>query len=248
MKTIYPIAFLLVLALTGCTSVQHISQVKVGYEVPGKQTDLASAATISQMIAPYKMQVDSKMNEVIAQLGTELTKKQPESTMGNWYIDAMMWGANTDGLHADLALCNYGGLRVPVITPGPLTMGEVFELSPFDNLLVIVEVPGIMLDSIFQHIATKDGWPVSSNVRLVISQKKLLQSWVDMKPVDPDKIYRVAVPDYVANGGDDTRWMIPLSRFQTTKLQRDIIIGYARESAKAGKEITASIEGRIISQ
>jgi 2',3'-cyclic-nucleotide 2'-phosphodiesterase (5'-nucleotidase family) len=138
------------------------------------------------------------MNKVIAVVKTELVKKQPESTMGNWCTDAMLWGIEKAGLHADFALMNYGGMRIPVITPGPLTMGELFELSPFDNALMIVDVPGNFVDTMFQHIASKDGWPVSDEVRMTISQKKMIQCTINGAPIDPAKTYKVLMPDYVA--------------------------------------------------
>jgi 2',3'-cyclic-nucleotide 2'-phosphodiesterase (5'-nucleotidase family) len=168
--------------------------------------------------------------------------------MGNWVIDAMMNGANTDGLHADFAIANYGGMRVPVITTGPFTMGEIYELSPFENMLVIVDVPGNLVDSLFQLIASRGGWPVSANVRLVIGQKQLISATINGSRIDPGRIYQVAMPDYVANGGDDAHFLIPLPRTITTKTQRSTLIRYAADTARSGNTITSNVEGRIITQ
>jgi hypothetical protein len=56
------------------------------------------------------------------------------------------------------------------------------------------------------------------------------------------------MPDYVANGGDGLKALIPLSRVQTSKLIRDILIEYALESTRMGQGISASIDGRITIQ
>ena len=98
------------------------------------------------MIEPYKSTLDVQMNEVIGTVSQEMTKKKPESTLGNWYADAMIAGTKKEGYPVDFAISNYGGLRVPYISAGPLTRGEIYELCPFDNLLVIVDVPGDILD------------------------------------------------------------------------------------------------------
>ena len=85
--------FLLVI-LASCTTVQHISKVNTSYAVPGGEPVVVADAAVASMIAPYKLQLDARMNEVIATLGNDLVKRQPESTMRNWFGDAMLWGAN----------------------------------------------------------------------------------------------------------------------------------------------------------
>ena len=236
--------FLTTLVLS-CTSVQHISKMNVSYDVPSTQTS-AATDTIQEMIEPYKSQLDDKMNQVIANVGTELSKKQPESTLGNWTSDALMAGIKRQGLSADFAVCNYGGMRVPVITVGPLTMGELYELSPFDNEIMIVDVPGNIVDSLFQHIAERNGWPVSGNIRMTMKDGKMLTCLINGKPIDPNTMYKVVTPDYVANGGDDARFMVGLKRMQTGFLQRDLIIQYAAETARMGNDINVTLEGRIV--
>jgi 2',3'-cyclic-nucleotide 2'-phosphodiesterase (5'-nucleotidase family) len=230
----------------GCAPVQHISKTDVSYTSVHQQPEGISGAAIAQMIAPYKAQLDDQMNEVLAVVTTEMTKKKPESSLGNWYCDAMMAYAKSNGYEADLAISNYGGLRVPYIMAGPLTRGEIYELSPFDNLTVIVDVPGNILDTIFQQIASTEGWPISADVRMQITNKQVSSCTINGSPIIADKIYKVIMPDYVANGGDELRLLIPLSRFQTGKLCRDILIEHAIETARLGKKVSAPVEGRII--
>ncbi len=246
MKNLKLLSFLFALLVYGCTTVQHVSKMEVSYDVPAAQTNPATDDAIEEMIAPYKSQLDSKMNVVVANLATELTKKQPESTMGNWFTDALMDGVERAGLSADFAINNYGGMRVPVITAGPLTVEEIYELAPFDNMLMIVDVPGNMVDTFFQYIAVRNGWPVSGNIRMTIKNENVMSCLVNGQSVDPDKTYRVAMPDYVANGGDDASFFVGLKRLQTGLLMRDLLIEYARETAAKGMDIQVFLEGRII--
>ena len=235
-------------ATISCTTVQHISKVNASYDVPGKQSDAATDAEIASIINPYKSQLDAEMNEVIANIAVDLTRQQPESNMGNWVTDAMMRGVAREGLAADFAVHNYGGMRVPTITAGPLTMGELYELSPFDNTLMIVDAPANIVDSLFHFIASKDGWPVSSEVDLVIRDQKLVSATINGQPVDRTKIYKIAVPDYVANGGDHTTFMIGTKRLQTGLLVRNLLVRDAAETARMGNSINVTIDGRIIKQ
>ena len=230
----------------GCTSVQHISRTDVSYQVMKPDPAVAPDAAVTAMVEPYKVQLDKVMNEVLGTIKVDLTKQKPESTLGNWVADVMLETLQQDGHQVDFSIVNYGGLRVPYLTAGPLTTGELFELSPFDNMIMIVDVPGSVLDTILQQIASLEGWPMSRGVRLVIKNKMLVSSQILNQPIDPTRIYKVATLDYVANGGDDMKSFVPLSRKQTGKILRDMLIADVKKATASGKEITSSIEGRII--
>ena len=248
MKNLKTLLFYFCCALyLSCHSVQHISKTDVSYVVPSPQTSTADAA-INETVAPYKAQLDAQMNSVVANVGTELTKKLPESTMGNWTADALISGIQRANMEGDFAICNYGGMRVSVITPGPLTMGEIFELSPFDNMIMVVDMPGNYVDSLFQLAASRGGWPVSKEIRMKMKDGKMTSCLINGKPLDPAKTYKVVTPDYVANGGDDARFMVGLKRVQSGFLQRDLIVQYAAETARMGKDINVVIEGRIVKE
>ena len=248
MKNLKTLLFYFCCALyLSCNSVQHISKTDVSYVVPSPQTSTADAA-VNQTVAPYKAQLDAQMNSVVANVGTELTKKQPESTMGNWTADALLLGVQRANMQGDFAVCNYGGMRVPVITAGPLTMGELFELSPFDNMIMVVDMPGNYVDTLFQLVAARGGWPVSKGIKMTIKDGKMTSCLINGQPIDPAKTYKVVTPDYVANGGDDARFMIGLKRMQTGFLQRDLIVQYAAETARMGNDIHVALEGRIVKE
>ena len=245
-KKITWVLFLFIALSSGCKSVQHISHTDVSYQEMKSDPAVTPDPTVTEMIEPYKVQLDSQMNEVVGNLKSDLTKQKPESTLGNWVADVMLESVRKEGYQADFSIINYGGLRVPSITAGPLTRGELFELSPFDNMVMVVDVPGKTLDTIFQLIASSDGWPVSKGVKMVISNKMVASSLVAGQPIDPVKIYKVATLDYVANGGDDMKPFIRLTRVQTSKILRDMLIDEALKNKAAGTDITSWIEGRII--
>lgn len=240
--------FFLALLVSGCTTIQHVSKTDVNYTVIKTDSGIPEDQEINTIVAPYKAQLDAVMNEIIAVLPAELTKQKPESTLGNFVTDVIMDRLRKEGFEVDLAVANYGGLRVPYLSAGPVTRGEIFELSPFDNTLMIVDVPGVKLDSFFLLIAESEGWPISKEARLVIQNKKLVSASISGRPLDPAKTYKVATLDYVATGGDNMKVLIPLLRKETGLLFRDVIIDYMKEATATGKTITASIEGRIVKQ
>jgi hypothetical protein len=51
----------------------------------------ASDSQVVRFLAPYKNELDAKMNIKIAELHEDFTKKQPECLLGNWMADAIKW-------------------------------------------------------------------------------------------------------------------------------------------------------------
>lgn len=195
-------------------------------------------------IMPYKKQIDTEMSVVICQSAVQMNKAQPESTMGNWACDAIAQKtAEYTGKTVDFAILNYGGLRVLSLPQGNLTKGNIFEVMPFDNLMVAVEMKGATLQQLFDHLAAKDGWPVSAAVRMTITKgKKAANISINGKTIDPDKTYVVATIDYIANGGDNCTFFANKPRTETGKFLRDAVIEYCA----AAKTIEPKIEGRVV--
>ena len=66
------------------------------------------------------------------------------------------------------------------------------------------------------------------------------------KTIDPSKIYTIAMPDYVANGGDQMEACLnAIARTDYPETIREMIIQYMEQLTSQGKTITSSIDGRI---
>lgn len=246
LNRIVSILVIISFVLCGCGSVQHISKSDVGYTAVSSTAASSSDEEISALLAPYKVKIDAEMSEVVGNVSRTLTKGKPESTLGNWVADAMQFETRKAGYESDFAICNYGGIRVNEVAAGPLTRGKVFEICPFDNYLVIVEVPGLILDSVMHRIAASGGWPISSTVEMVIKDNKPKSVRINQFLLDHHKTYRVVMPDYIANGGDGFDMLIPLPRTQTNLFQRDALIANAKAEMQEGDMINATIQQRII--
>ena len=78
-------------------------------------------------------------------LETPIRRLVPASPLGNLVTDAYL--AAVPG--ADVALNNSGGGLRADLPAGPLTYGSVFEVMPFDNLLVSLRLTGRQLRQVF---------------------------------------------------------------------------------------------------
>jgi len=137
---------------------------------------------------------------------------------------------------------NYGGIRIGEIPEGPITRGKIFELMPFDNMLVVLECPGNITAKLLHSFAASGGAPVSGNISMLIDGNKASHIKINGKSFDPNKTYRIAMPDYIARGGDKSDYLMDLPMLDTGVLIRDAII----ESVKNSKEpIMVKLDGRI---
>lgn len=202
---------------------------------------------IAEMIEPYKIQLDKTMNEVISYNEEELTKGKPSSTLTNWFSDVLL--DETQKLlteKIDFAVQNYGGIRVPFLAKGNVTVGTVYELMPFDNMMYVLDLKGGVVQEVFDKMAESGGWPVSRGVYFEIAFGKAKNARINDLPLDTMKIYRVAIPDFIANGGDNMMMLKGAKTYTTQALIRDLVINHLKSMKASGNTIKPNSEKRII--
>lgn len=221
----------------------HVSRAE-GKSVPVDLTVEDSASIV--LIAPYRDQLWDQMQEVIGTSATTLTREKPESTLGNWIADVIE--STAGGLFetpVDFAINNYGGIRLNTFAAGPVTVGGIYELMPFDNLVVVVSMNGVHVQQLLDQIAADGGWPVSRSVRFAISQKTAIDVTIGGAALDPGKTYRVAMSDYVAQGGDGRQFLRDLPREVHDFLIRDALIIHMRDLTSRGEQLVVVKDGRV---
>ena len=114
-----------------CPASAEISYIRIDESLPVD-------SSVLKFIQPYSTQLSATMNRVIGICEVELSKAKPESSLGNFFADALREQSEKHfERKIDLCVMNYGGLRLPNISAGNITVGTVFELMPFDNYLSI---------------------------------------------------------------------------------------------------------------
>lgn len=174
-----------------------------------KRLDSRTDGSIENIIAPYRQQVDSMRAKEIGTSPYEYERKSPE--MLNLLSDFVrVRGAELCGKPVDLAIMNKGGIRNS-LAAGPITQGEIIDIAPFDNSIVVMDIKGSDLIENLGIMAAQEGNGVSGNVNVLYdpSTKAINSATIDGKPINPDKTYRLATIDYLAAGND---YMEPLKR------------------------------------
>jgi len=236
----FGVAVAAALSLFGCS--RHFSAADSTYTQYSVTKDSVADPTAEKIIEPYRDSLSGKMNVVIGTSAKEMAKGQPESELGNFCAEAFLnYMRNALHQQADACIINNGGLRLPSLPKGEITVGKVFELLPFDNLLVVNTVSGDSLQKACDAIAKAGGWPIAG-IRLTIKDNKAVGVTVNGEPLSPTRSYKVVLSDYVANGGDNMFMLKSNASNNTGVLMRDAMIEYIRSLVLP---ITADLDRRI---
>lgn len=229
--------------LPGCHRPGQVTQIEsVSIPLDYSTSDTA----VSRIIAPYKKEHDAQMMEVLGQTDVAMVKEkdQPEHLLGNFVADVVYNASVKAGIKTDLCLLNNGGLRTS-LPKGDITRGKIFELMPFDNELVVVEITGDKMRDLLSYIVASGGLPVAG-LKMGIKGQVPVNVLINGQPFDKTKNYFVATSDYLSGGGDKMSFFASPVSIKTTGIRiRDALIDHCRNENAKGKKITAALDGRI---
>ncbi len=147
------------------------------------------------------------MNLPIGESATTLqTEREGEFALGNLIVDAML-ATDIDGQPADIAWHNNGGIRAG-LRKGGITYGQLYEVLPFDNQLMALDLTGGQVLEILEHsVADRAGGLQMAGITFQFSMsrpagRRVIEAYVGGEKLDPQRTYRVITIDYLATGGD----------------------------------------------
>ncbi|MEL6389957.1 MAG: 5'-nucleotidase C-terminal domain-containing protein [Bacteroidota bacterium] len=234
------------LSIIGCKSYEPL-ETKIDF-IRVSEADVTADQSIDATIAPYRSEMAEQMDVIIGELDTLLTKERPESNLGNWLADMLLEEVNEilPDRPVDFSVQNQGGIRVINVAPGPITIGEVFEVMPFDNKVAVITATGAETKVFFDHLARGRGWPVSAGTSFKIKNGKAIDIKINGTPLIDENIYRFAIPDYIANGGSGSDFLREYEREDVNRLIRELFVEHIEEDTADNIIQTAQKEGRII--
>ncbi|WP_372948850.1 5'-nucleotidase C-terminal domain-containing protein [Mariniphaga sp.] len=199
---------------------------------------------------PYKNILEKDMSRVIAVSAEEMVKNRPESSLTNFLADLLLvegkkiateMGKN---FQPAISYYNYGGIRT-FLPEGEITIGKIFELMPFENELVFLELSGTQVQEFLNIIAEKGGDSVGG-VRFKISENNAENVEVAGKSLSDKEHYWLVTNDYVAEGGDGLEIFTKRKNFVAGNIKiRDVIMVHLEKKLEKGQKISSKPDGRI---
>ncbi len=166
-------------------------------------------------LATYSQGVTKLKGQIVATTDEDLIRGLNQGT-GPIIADGMAWKTGSD-----IALNNPGGVRIN-INQGPISVATVYELLPFGNTLVTMDMKGSQVVSTLEdgcafQIERYGSDPANpyiyvSGIRFTLNLGKLKGQRVSdvqvkgkdgtYRPIDPAATYKVVLNNYMAAGGD----------------------------------------------
>ncbi|MBX7250525.1 MAG: bifunctional metallophosphatase/5'-nucleotidase [Candidatus Promineofilum sp.] len=189
--------------------------------------NVAKDPAITALIAKYDAVAAPLRNRIIGSITGDITRaatRGEESSVGRLVADAQLDATNdANNGNAVIAFMNAGGLREDFIyseitgteQPGEVTFGEMFQVQPFGNSLVTMDITGAQIETLLEQQWSTQPNPggkllqVSEGFTYAYSQSAPIGDKVDPASIklngvtiDPNATYRVTVNSFLADGGD----------------------------------------------
>ena len=210
-------------------------------EIHGKQLPIAesinSVDSIEKVISPYRDRLNQVLDEPLAYAPSTISKNDGRynSTAGNLLADIVYEQANPifknrRNKEIDFVVLNHGGIR-SIISKGNVTSRTAYEVMPFENKIVVLELKGKAVRDLVSHLVRSRRPNPISGLQIILEKDDQLSSVnIQGQPFDEKRTYYVATSDYLANGGDDMGFFKQgENRTETDYLVRNAMIDYFKK-------------------
>ncbi|MGK6353644.1 bifunctional metallophosphatase/5'-nucleotidase [Sphingomonas sp. DT-207] len=188
--------------------------------VTAEATDLyprfAPEPTVAALVARYSAAAKHYAERPVGRLAGPAPRGpngMREQVLGNLIADAQLAAARVDG--AEIAFMNPGGVRAD-LNPRPdgsVTFGDIYAVQPFGNVLTVMRFTGRQLRAILEQ--QFDESKVGGRTLLLVSRgfsygfdlgrpvgQRVIDPRLNGAAIEDDRVYRVSVSNFLANGGD----------------------------------------------
>jgi 2',3'-cyclic-nucleotide 2'-phosphodiesterase / 3'-nucleotidase / 5'-nucleotidase len=192
----------------GVVDLERVSADSVSVRIRGTPVAWADAVppdtAMQRLVAAVREEVGPQINQPVGVAAATLERGGGENAMGRLIADAQRWKAG-----AQIAVMNAGGVRAPVQV-GTITWGDLYQVHPFGNMLVLLELRGADLRQVMEHAVRRDaadahisGMTVEFDPSRAAGSRVISMRLADGTRVSGDGVYRVVTNDFLSSGAGD---------------------------------------------
>ena len=221
--------------LVGCKT--ESNQKNYGYNIEINQQVLSDSSVV-KYYQPFKKDLEESLMNTPISYSPETYKKNDgelNSTLSNMFADATYEMSNPvfnkmSGKNIDIVLLNNGGIR-SIISKGNISEKTAFELMPFENSIVVLELSGLSIIKMIDYLRkVKLQHPISGLQITLNNDYSVNEVKINGVSIENEKKYYVATTDYLLEGGDKMYFLAETTK--TTDINykmRDILIDYFKK-------------------
>lgn len=206
--------------------------------MPLNSNTISKDSSLSATISPFREQLKGELEDTLLYMHQHLIRSEFDSShqnlLWNWVTDAILTYAKEElNWEINACLLNSGGLRKD-IPSGPITVKDIFELMPFDNYLVKIELDENGFEEMKGYLKSKP--QPSSGLIYYYSNDELYDITFSTKKATKTFV----TINYLADGGDRMSFWKSGERMDSSILLRDAMIWYCKKYSEA----QPAIDGR----
>lgn len=203
-------------------------------DLSSKTAEIVPDPEGQKLFAKYEEEAKPILSEVIGEAAGEFTHNSKEDNvtlLGRWSSEVMK-----EKTGVQVAIQNGGGLR-RTLEKGVITMGDMYEIMPFDNQLVTMELKGSDLKKAIDHGIYNPEVGNGQFAGLIVEFDKNKEfenritkiSLEDGTPIDMDAYYTVVTNDFLLTGGDKYDFSNARNVVDTFIPIRDVLVEAIKE-------------------
>lgn len=207
------------------------------------------------LLEPYAAKVRS-LEVIIGTLHGDLIKGgMGGGSMGNFVADAVRTFSSAKlGQPISLSIMNSGGLRKNTIAGGPLRVNDIFELLPFENVLVQVDFTGEQLLRLLGVVIDRRDAQSGAHIKYRINAEKKaelisakLAAGGREQAINPRATYSIVTIDYLLKLGSGSYAILQEGKNPRPIgiTLRDAVIQYVKAETAKGRRVSARLDGRF---
>ncbi len=214
--------------------------------IAGPKSDLIQKV---QSIVDERKAVGKKYTErVVGALVSPLGNPREECGLGNMIADGLLEYGRIQNWKSDVSFYNMAGVRAP-LAAGDVTYGQLYQVLPFTNVIVNLDMTGKQLRAVFEAASGTAGRLHVGGGRFTYrfenpAGTRLLSATVGGRPLDDARLYHVVTIDYLFGGGDGHTEF----KDSTNVIYGDIEVDAVAAYMTAHSPLDPKIEGRILPQ
>lgn len=184
-----------------------VSSKLIPVNLKDSKVKIESDAYVESVLKPFKEKGDAALGIQLGVLEGDLMGLAAVVRSGETNLGNLISRAYKEKMNADIGVTNSGGIRSSV-SSGNITYETVLTVLPFGNQLAVTELTGEelkkWLEPVLLTMKGSGGFPQISGVEITVNleQKKITDFKVNGKPLCLKKVYKIAVPEFTAAGGD----------------------------------------------
>jgi 5'-nucleotidase len=230
--------------------------VQIDFQLIPIDENLVEDPQTAAVVARWQARLEEAMHDIVGSTASpldavEMNVRSRETNLGNLMADAMRRDTG-----ADIAILNSGSIRGDRVFPaGEIRRRDISTMHPFGGTICEVEVTGVaVLDALNHGVSgPMDGstgrFPQVSGVRFKIDPDKgagerVSHVLIGREPLEADRLYRVAISDYMLEGGDGYS-MLSEGRVMVDPERAHLLITGLENLIREQGTVNPQLEGRI---